>query len=81
LKAATLPSVNIASLPQGLEPTCQRLGVLHVTYPNAPYVQDEEEREGPLLAVDYQVALGGLTLSNEDPEGERIRVLRILRPP
>jgi hypothetical protein len=46
-----------------------------------PAVQEKEEREGPLLAVDYQVALGGLTLSNEDPEGERIRVLRILRPP
>jgi len=61
-------------LPQGLELTCQRLDVLHVTYPNAPSVQDEEEREGPLLAVDYQIALGALTLSYEDPEGERINV-------
>jgi hypothetical protein len=47
--------------------------VLHVTYPNAPSVQNEG-REGPLLAVDYQVALGALTLSNEDPEDERIDV-------
>jgi hypothetical protein len=68
------PLVNILRPPQGLELTCQRLDVLHVTYPNAPSVQDEEEGEDPLLAVDYQVALGALTLSYEDPEDERIDV-------